>query len=177
MNLEHLRYPVGKFQSPTAFDSNTLQGFIQTIAQFPTQVVKEVGPLTPDQQAWIYRPDGWTIKQVVHHCADSHINAFCRFKLTLTEDRPTIKPYLEAAWAEQVDYAIPVVQSIKILEGLHQRWATLLKSLKEEDFTKSFYHPESQKEWSLYKTAALYAWHSEHHLGHIKQAKKYRGVF
>lgn len=175
MQAIDLRYPIGKFQAPEAFDAATLQGFIQTIETFPTAVVREVGPLTPDQQQWTYRPEGWSIKQVVHHCADSHMNAFIRFKLSLTEDRPTIKPYLEAEWAKQNDYELPVIHSIKLLEGLHHRWSNLLKNLEQPHFERSFYHPESQKDWSLYKTAALYAWHCEHHLGHIKQAKRSQG--
>lgn len=170
MDLEQLKYPIGKYQRPGTFNPEILRGFIHDIEQFPSRVVQAVGPLTPDQQLWPYRPEGWTIKQVVHHCADSHMNAFIRFKLTLTEERPTIKPYVESAWAEQVDYEIPFIHSIKIIEGLHYRWTALLKNMSFEDFQRSFYHPESQEEWSLYDTAAMYAWHSKHHLAHIQQA-------
>lgn len=177
MEKVDLRYPIGKFRSPEAFNTEMLQQFIADIEQFPGKVVEEVGPLTPDQQQWIYRPEGWSIKQVVHHCADSHMNAFMRFKLSLTEERPRIKPYLEAEWAKQVDYDLPVIHSIKMLEGLHHRWTNLLKSLEPVQYERSFYHPESQKDWSLYKTAALYSWHCKHHLGHIKQAKQYKGKF
>jgi len=177
MDLDQLRYPIGKFEDPGDFSPESLRSFINDIEQFPSRLVEEVGPLTPDQQQWIYRPDGWAIKQVIHHCADSHMNAFIRFKLSLTEDKPTIKPYLEGEWAKQVDYQIPMIHSIKLLEGLHYRWTAVLKNMSAEDFQSTFYHPESKKEWSLYSTAAMYAWHSNHHLGHVKQAKAFEGKF
>lgn len=177
MDLDKLRFPIGKYQRPTEFNPVTLRSFINDIEQFPIRLVKEVGPLTPEQQGWIYRPEGWTIKQVVHHCADSHMNAFIRFKLSLTEENPTVKPYLEAEWAKQDDYKIPVVHSIKLIEGLHYRWTAILKNMTVEDFNQTFFHPESKKEWSLYSTVALYSWHCNHHLEHIKQAVKHQGQF
>jgi len=177
MDLNTLKYPIGYFQRPTEFSTENVQSFIKDIEQFPMRVIKEVGPLTPDQQNWIYRPEGWSIKQVVHHCADSHMNAFTRIKLALTEDNPAIKPYLENEWAKQKDYTVPVVNSIKILEGLHLRWSNLLKSLNEVDMNRTFFHPESKREWSIYTTIALYAWHCNHHLAHILQAKKHQGNF
>jgi hypothetical protein len=177
MNNDDLRYPVGKFQRPGEFDAAQFQSFVSNIEQFPALVLQEVDSLTPEQLDWIYRPGGWTIKQVVHHCADSHMNAFIRTKLALTEDQPTIKPFLEAEWAKQVDYDVPIIQSIKILEGIHLRWSVLLKSLEEEQLHRSFLHPENGKEWSLYFTIALYSWHCRHHLGHVKAAKKYKGRF
>ncbi len=177
MNLEALRYPIGKFQPPGDLDPDELRGFISTIEQFPVKLVKNVGPLTPTQQEWIYRPDGWTVKQVAHHCADSHMNAFIRFKLAMTEEHPTIKPYEESAWAVQTDYKIPVVHSIKILEGVHYRWVALLKNMTADDFKKTYYHPEDKKDYNLYEVVALYKWHCEHHLAHIQQAVKHQGKF
>ena len=177
MNIDSLRYPIGKFQNPGVYNAKNFLSFVDDIERFPARLVQEVGPLTPEQVNWIYRPEGWTIRQVVHHCADSHMNAFSRIKLALTEDRPTIKPYLEAEWAKHTDYDLPVVHSIKLLEGLHMRWSALLKGLGEEQLMRSFLHPENGREWSLYFTTALYAWHCNHHLGHVKQAKAYRGEF
>ena len=177
MSDDNLRYPVGKFQRPDGFSTEHFQELISDIGQFPVHIVQEVSSLTPAQQDWIYRLDGWSIKQVVHHCADSHMNAFIRTKLALTEDRPIAKPYLEAEWAKQVDYAVPIIHSIKILEGIHQRWSILLKSLSEEQIHRSFLHPENGKEWSVYLTTALYSWHGRHHLGHVKLAKLNQGKF
>jgi len=116
-----------------------------------------------------YRPGGWTVRQVVHHCADSHMNSFIRFKLALTEENPTIKPYHEDKWAEMADAKnLPIEPSLKILEGLHDRWAILIKSLSDQDLQKTFYHPANQKTITLATTIALYAWHSRHHLEHVK---------
>jgi len=175
MDSASLKYPIGRFEAPGDFDPQTLRSFISDIEHFPTKLVNNVGPLTPEQQSWPYRPDGWTIKQVVHHCADSHMNSFTRFKLALTEDNPMIKPYLESEWAKMLDYETPVVHSIKILEGLHYRWTALLKNMDAEDFEKTFFHPESKKMWSLYTTLALYSWHCNHHLAHIQQAVMFAG--
>jgi hypothetical protein len=177
MNLESLRYPIGSFTTPGTFDPDQLRLFIATIEQFPTRLVKIVGPLTPEQQNWIYRPEGWTIKQVVHHCADSHMNAFIRFKLATTEEHPTVKAYEEAKWARQIDYEIPVMHSINIIEGLHYRWVAFLKNMSVNDFEKTYFHSEYQKVYDLYAVAALYAWHSSHHLAHIQQAVEHQGKF
>ncbi len=177
MNIETLKYPIGKLNDPGSFDANKYQSMISEIEQFPARLVSEVGPLTPSQQAWIYRPNGWTIKQVIHHCADSHMNAMTRVRWTLTENQPTIKAYLETEWAKQADYELPIIHSIKILEGLHHRWANLLKQLSEESLNRTFIHPETGKTWNLYFTTGQYAWHCNHHLAHIKQAKKYQGDF
>ena len=165
---EQLRYPIGRFERPGVFDPSQLRQFINEIEKFPGRLVAQVGPMTPTQQNQTYRPEGWTARQVVHHCADSHLNAFTRFKLALTEDMPTIKPYMEALWAEQTDYNVPVVHSIKIIEGLHYRWTALLKNMSASDFEKKYFHPEMEKEWNLYEVVALYAWHCNHHLGHVR---------
>lgn len=119
-----------------------------------------------------YRPGGWTIRQVVNHCADSHMNSLIRFKLALTEEIPMIKPYFENLWAELSDSRqISIDSSLKILEGLHVRWVNLLRSLKENDLDKEFFHPESKEKISLKHNIGIYAWHCEHHLADIKNAK------
>ena len=137
-------------------------------------LVKDLSPLELD---YIYRPGGWTIKQVVHHCADSHMNSLIRFKLALTEDLPTIKPYFEERWAELADYHNPISDSLIILQGVHNRWVTLLKSLDQEQLKRDFIHPEHQKRFTLKETMALYAWHCQHHLAHIEQALEFKNVF
>ncbi len=167
----HLRYPIGKFVPPTTLSLSEIKDHIQVIKAFPAQLKHEVnGQFSLDKP---YRPGGWTVRQVIHHCADSHMNCFIRFKLALTEDNPTIKPYLEHLWAQSSDYLdMDVSHSLQILEGLHARWAKLLESLSEEQLNRTFHHPESKNDMSLKLAIALYAWHCQHHLGHVKLVSK-----
>ena len=177
-NLEKLKYPIGKFEWPESYSKNQIKDWMSEIETFPVRLVKVVYYLSEKELNWKYRPNGWTIKQVVHHCADSHMNSFSRFKLSLTEDTPTIKPYFEDKWAELPDTTESnISESMKILEGLHSRWTTLLKSLKSDDLTKEFIHPEHGKHISLAQNIALYAWHCNHHLSHINQAIRNRGNY
>src|ERR1035438_5796075 len=142
-DIEQLKYPIGKYQRPQEFTKEKYIECIKTIELFPSRLIKEISNLSDEQLDTPYRPYGWTIKQVVHHCADSHYNAFIRFKLALTEDKPTIKPYLEDKWAKLPDTTLaPIEFSLQILEGLHKRWIILLKSMSEEDFKRQFIHPE-----------------------------------
>lgn len=167
--MENLRFPVGRFSMPNEITAEHLKEWIGIIKDFPTLLKAEIEKLKPSQLEAAYRPDGWTVRQVVHHCADSHMNSFIRFKLALTEDSPTVKTYEEGLWADMVDVLnSPLEPSIKILEGVHLRWVLLLKSMSEADFEKTFFHPEKKKTVSLYETTALYSWHSMHHLGHVK---------
>ena len=132
-----------------------------------------VEPLSEEDLNKPYRPDGWTVRQVVHHVFDSHINAFIRFKWTLTEDNPTIKAYHEDRWATLADYEqTPVVVSLHSLAGLHFRWSILMRSLSEAELKRTFFHPESKKSYSLDSMVGMYAWHGKHHLEHIKLALK-----
>jgi hypothetical protein len=168
-----LRYPVGKFQATENPDTDTINSWIRLIADFPAQVRAEVSQLDEKQLNWQYRPEGWSIRQVLHHCADSHINAMCRFKFALTEDGPTIKPYNETAWAELPDVVhTPIAASLSLLEGLHARWATLLLHLSAADYERYFIHPEHGKVFSIVLGIDHYQWHCRHHLGHIRQAKR-----
>ncbi|TVP49648.1 MAG: putative metal-dependent hydrolase [Mongoliibacter sp.] len=162
------RFPTGKFQAPDTITKEEIQHFIQDIKAFPGQVKAEVFRLGEAGLKKPYRKGGWTGNQVIHHCADSHYNSFIRFKLALTETVPTIKPYYENLWAEQVDYELPVETSMAIMEGLHTRWAALLESLSSEDLKRTFYHPEMKREISLDLSIALYSWHCRHHLGHLQ---------
>jgi len=171
-NIEELKYPIGKFQAPVTIDNIQIKEWIETIERFPRKLSYEVLNLTQIQLEKQYRPNGWTIRQVVNHCADSHINSFIRFKLALTEDVPTIKPYFEDLWAELPDSnAFLVNSSLKLLEGLHERWTFLLRSLSDQDLERQFKHPESGELISLKINIGIYAWHCEHHLAHVKNAK------
>jgi hypothetical protein len=176
--IDLLRYPIGKFSKPKEFSGDIILQNIETISQYPEHVKNEVLYLSEDELKWIYRPGGWNIVQVIHHTADSHMNAFVRFKLALTESTPTIKPYLENLWAQLPDVNnAPIEASLKILEGLHLRWSTLLRTLSEKDLEKKYIHPEQNREVMLLEVLAVYAWHCTHHLAHVKQAKKYQGKF
>lgn len=169
--LEILRYPVGRFEAPAANESP--ETFISEIAAFPARLRAETATLSEAQLATPYRPEGWTVKQVIHHSADSHMNAYIRFKLALTEDQPVIKPYFEDRWAELPDYAnTPITVSLDMLDALHTRWLVLLRALTPEDFKRAYIHPEFGKVYSLFDATALYAWHSRHHLAHITELKR-----
>jgi uncharacterized damage-inducible protein DinB len=164
-----LRYPIGKFRRPEAdLTTDQRREFIDTIEQTPVRLTSAVKNLKPEQLDTPYRPGGWTVRQLVHHVPDSHMNAYVRMKLALTEDLPTIKPYDEARWAELSDSKTsPIEPSLAILENLHKRWVLLLKSLSTSDWSRKYGHPEWSKPMSLDDTLALYAWHGKHHVAHI----------
>ena len=173
MTLEQQKFPIGKFEKPSILTKELLDKYISEIETFPTRLRSTVENLTEKQLNTPYRPDGWTVRQVVNHCADSHINSLIRFKLALTEDNPTIKPYFEERWAELADSkTMPVEPALKMLEGLHARWTVLLKSLIAEQLTRTFVHPEHGRVLRLDENIALYAWHGNHHLAHIEMAIK-----
>ena len=174
MILEQLKYPVGKFVKPESITTELIDSAISEIENFPKLVKAEIQNLDEQDLLLRYRPGGWTISQVVHHCADSHINSYVRFKLALTENIPTIKPYEESLWAELPDKQLSPFVSLKLLEALHERWVYILKSLSEEDLNKEFIHPEQSQRISLKENILIYSWHSRHHLAHIKQAKELR---
>ena len=149
MNLEQLKYPVGKFVKPESITKEIIDSAISEIENFPSFVKTEIQNLDEKDLQLRYRPEGWTITQVVHHCADSHINSYMRFKLTLTENVPTIKPYEESLWAELPDNNLSPFVSLKLLDALHEKWVYILKSLSEEDLNKAFIHPEHSEKISL----------------------------
>ena len=161
-----LQYPVGKFQWPGPISGGERNALIDEIAATPAKVRAAVAGLSDAQLDKPYRSGGWTARQVVHHMADSHMNSYIRTKLALTESEPTIKPYEQDLWATLPDSTLPVEVSLNILDGLHQRWVVLLRSLSEEDFARPFVHPEFGP-MILDKNVALYAWHGRHHTGHI----------
>lgn len=167
-----LRFPIGKF-SPDAFASR--EDNINTLAELPSKVRAAVEGLSDEQLETPYRPDGWTLRQTVHHIADSHINTIVRFKLALTEEAPpTIRPYFEERWAELADSKLPVEVSLGIIEGVHRRLVEILQSLSEDEFQKEFIHPETGP-WTIEKATALYAWHSKHHTAHITSTRERSG--
>ncbi|HLA94182.1 MAG TPA: putative metal-dependent hydrolase [Pyrinomonadaceae bacterium] len=167
-----LRYPIGKFDREAA---TSRADHIKTIASLPENLKLAVADLSDEQLDTVYRPEGWTLRQTVHHLADSHINSLVRFKLALTEDEaPTIRPYYEDRWAELADSKMPVDVSLAIVAGVHRRWVNLLESMTDEDYRREFIHPETGP-WMLEKVLALYAWHSLHHTAHITSTRERNG--
>src|SRR5690606_14848317 len=138
------------------------------LRSFPKYLDVSINDFSEEQLNTPYRPGGWTVKQLIHHLSDSHTNALMRFKLALTENNPTIKPYDEAEWAKLADYSLPVSESLPIIRAVHNKWATLIEAMKPEDFQKSYFHPESQESVPLSEVTLLYHWHSMHHLAHIQ---------
>lgn len=171
---EDLRYPIGNFDSNIEVDTYTRKDFIQTIEDLPEKIRRAVDNLSDEQLDTPYRPEGWTVRRLVHHVADSHLNAYCRFKLALTEDFPTIRPYYEDRWANLADAKLPIEDSLKIIEGVHSRWTAILHSMTDDDFQRKLNHPDSG-EWTLEKFLALYNWHSKHHTAHITSLCERKG--
>lgn len=161
-----LRYPLGTFEFTGEITDSVTAEWIKEIEELPERLREAVKDLNDEQLDTPYRPGGWTVRQVIHHVADSHMNALIRFKLALTEDKPVIKPYEEAKWAELPDYALPVEPSLLLIETLHKRWVTVLRELTPADLEKTFIHPESGTV-SLGRNIGIYAWHGKHHLAHI----------
>lgn len=169
MEFQTTKYPIGKLIFPKSDDEIDIDSSKAILESFPLALRDLIKHLTDEQLDTTYRKDGWTIRQVVHHCADSHMNGFIRFKLALTEECPSIKPYLEHLWAESPDYTfLDPLLSIVIIENLHKRWVFLLDSLDEEDFKKQYFHPEANKMFTLKQGLYNYAWHCQHHYAHIK---------
>lgn len=165
--LEQLRYPIGRFRAQSRLAAEERNALIEQIAALPAELRAAVSDLTDDQLDTPYRPGGWTVRQVVHHVPDSHLNSYVRFKLALTEDEPAIKGYDEAAWSELPDArTADVAVSLALLEALHRRWTLLLRSFGEEQFARSFQHPKLGLV-TLETNLQLYAWHGRHHLAHI----------
>ncbi|MGO9084451.1 MAG: YfiT family bacillithiol transferase [Candidatus Sulfotelmatobacter sp.] len=173
--MTDLRYPIGKFNYDGPLTQEKRQRLLGDIAQAPADLRSAVKGLSDEQLDTPYRLGGWTVRQVVHHVPDSHMNAFIRFKLALTEDEPTIKPYAEDRWAQLDDVAAtPIDTSLCLLECLHQRWMKLLRSLTAEQWTRTFRHPELGV-MTLEKMLALYAWHGRHHVAHITSLRERSG--
>ncbi len=173
--MSDLQYPIGKFEWTGESSEEKRRGCIAAIEEAPAKFRAAVKGLTAKQLDTPYRPGGWTVRQLVHHLPDSHMNAYVRFKLALTEDKPTIKPYEQELWANLADTkTTPIETSLALLESLHERWAALLRSLTAADFARTFLHAE-MGEVSLDKTLGLYAWHGAHHTAHITSLRQRMG--
>ena len=169
------RYPIGKFSYAGPLSTEQKKQCLENIEQTPARLREAVRGLSDPQLDTPYRDGGWTVRQVVHHVPESHMNAYVRFKLALTEDEPTIKPYMEDRWADTADVqATPLEVSLALLEPLHDRWVRLLRTLKPADWKRTFRHPELGTV-SLEKNLALYAWHGKHHTAHITELRKKMG--
>ncbi|HAF23581.1 MAG TPA: putative metal-dependent hydrolase [Blastocatellia bacterium] len=170
-----LRYPVGPFNFAGAISDEERQALIDQIAATPERMRAAVAGLDDQQIDTPYRPGGWTVRQVVHHVPESHLNSYTRFKLAITEEVPTIKPYYEDRWAELDDArSAPIELSLNLLEALHERWVWFLRTLKGSDFQRTFRHPELGIV-SLDKNIALYAWHGRHHVAHVTSLRERLG--
>ncbi|MEK6482462.1 YfiT family bacillithiol transferase [Catalinimonas sp. 4WD22] len=169
--MKELQYPIGKFKMPATVSTKLKEAWILDLHTFPAQLRELLEPLNQSALLSGYRPGGWRITQIVHHCADSHMNAFIRCKLALTEDKPVIKDYQETDWAELPDATLPAPEvSLQLLTALHQRWVVLFENLSEAQFQRTYFHPGHQREFSLLEVLGLYSWHSRHHLSHIRLA-------
>src|SRR5574341_2598506 len=170
------RYPIGRFEPPTSYDDTSREQCIAHIAHLPTAMRSAVAGLNDAQLDTPYRDGGWTIRQLVHHVPDSHMNAYIRFKLGLTEDAPAIKPYEEKDWAKTPEIAAtPVEASLALLAALHVRWVTLLRAMRPEDFRRTITHPEWATPPALDDLLALYAWHGRHHTAHVTTLREKNG--
>jgi len=174
-DLDKLKYPIGKFK----IENIRVEDYpllIERIAALPAKIRATVANLSDKQLDTLYREGGWTLRQVVHHLPDSHINAYIRFKLAITEDNPTIRPYFEDRWAECEEAKFgPLEDSLNLLDSVHKRWVSFLISLKPEDFERTYYHPAQDKKYALSEVLSMYVWHGEHHLAHITETKKING--
>ena len=166
-----LRFPIGRFAAPSLPPArSTIETWIDGIEALPAAMRAAVEPLSAEQLDTRYRPGGWTVRQVVHHVADSHMNSFVRFKWALTEEEPTIKAYDEKTWADLGDYAMSPGSSLDMLDALHRRWVALLRSMSNEDYERGFHHPEHGEHIQLGVNTAVYDWHGRHHLAQITGA-------
>lgn len=174
--MEDNKYPIGKFDFDNPVSKDDIDDFIVVIRDFPKKLSQLINNWTDEQLDTCYRAGGWTVRQLINHLADSHINSFMRFKLALTEDNPTIKPYNEKAWAELQDSRHHNISAaLQMLTGLHDRWTHLLKSLTNREFEKTFLHPGENRQFDLLTLLSFYAWHCNHHYAHIEQLKTEKG--
>lgn len=174
--LEQLRYPIGHYQIPEPITQQNLDEWIAILEHLPERLANMVNPLSEEQLETPYRPDGWTVRQLVHHISDSHHHSYIRFKWALTEDNPLIKPYDEKAWAELFDSkTAPIQMSLDHLKVVHAKLVHLLKGLTEEDLQRKFTHPDGYEETTLKENIGRYAWHGSHHFAHIKNLLERQG--
>lgn len=176
MTLEEQKYPIGRFKKPEDMTYDNIETFKAEISSLPVRFKETVEDLSNEQLDTPYREGGWTVRQVVNHCADSHMNALLRIKLALTEEKPTVTAYYEERWAELQDSnRISIEPALQMLQGIHDRWIVLLNSCSEEQLERTFIHPDHGREVSIKEVIALYAWHGNHHLAHVEMVKKRKG--
>lgn len=174
--LEELKYPIGKFDYSEPYSEEKVNGWIDAIEALPSWLDICIENLDAPQLDTPYRPDGWTINQVFHHIADSHMNGVQRMKLALTEDNPTIIPYNEKLWAELPDVShTPVNISITMVHALHRRWGQLLRNLKPEDWKRTYYHPADDRTVPIWQSTGVYAWHGRHHMEQVRRLRERMG--
>lgn len=174
--MDDLRFPIGQMPTPEKVSAAEIKKNIDTIKKLPGLLMKSTAHLKASQLNTVYRDGGWMIKQVVHHLADSHMNAYIRFKLALTEPNPTIKPYFESDWARLPDgNEINLKFSFMILEGVHHRWVDTMNNITTKQWNRTYFHPQHQESFTLKTATAIYAWHGLHHLAHINNLKKRKG--
>ncbi|MCD0488204.1 putative metal-dependent hydrolase [Pedobacter sp. MC2016-14] len=172
-SIETLKYPIGRFIAAETYAPHTLNAWIHNIRILPVLLDGCIENLDEVQLNTPYRPGGWTIIQVIHHIADSHMNAYIRLKLALTADQPTIVPYNEQLWAELPDvFDVPVNMSVTLVHALHVRWTTMLRLMKDEDWLRNYYHPEDDKLVALWQMTNMYSWHGKHHVEQIMALRK-----
>jgi hypothetical protein len=172
-NTEQLKYPIGRYEKPGGYTPGLIKEWIGVLKAMPSWMDVCIENLDEHQLKVPYREGGWNIQQVIHHVADSHMNAYIRLKLALTEDNPTVKPYSESAWANLIDTElVPVNISVTILHGLHRRLVVLLEHMQQADWERTYYHPEHNRNFPVWEMVAMYAWHSKHHTAHIQQLRE-----
>ena len=176
MDLEKLKYPIGTFDCPSNITADIQQAWISILEHFPNRLNNLVSSLSENQLNTPYRPEGWTVRQTIHHIYDSHHNAYTRYKWALTEALPTIKAYDEKAWAETADAKnAPIELSLTAINSLHAKWVYLIKGLSQEQLLKEFHHPARNRNYTLLESVGSYAWHSNHHYAHIENLLKREG--
>ena len=175
MDIEKLKYPIGKYTAPDVVTPAHISRWIAEIGSLPQRLAQVLANISAEQLAKPYRPNGWTGVQLVHHIADSHMNAYIRFKLALTEETPTIKPYEEKLWAQLPDNELPVNISLTLLHALHQRWYATIRNLTQTDWERMVVHPEHGRKMSLWFLLGMYAWHGKHHTAHIHSLRESKG--
>ena len=172
---DDLRYPVGKYL-PLPFSHKQKEEWLLDLKFLPSELELAVQNLDAHQLETPYREDGWTVQQLVHHVADSHINAYVRFKLALTEENPTIRPYEQDDWVKLNDVkTVPINVSLTLLHALHQRWLAMVENLSEDEWERTVFHPEHKKQISLWELLGMYAWHGKHHVAHITSLRERHG--
>ena len=174
ITLEELKYPIGRYKQPDAYTPQLLKEWVAVLQALPSWMDACIENLDESHLQTSYREGGWTIQQVVHHIADSHLNAYIRLKLALTEDNPTVKPYDENAWAKLIDtQVVPVNISITMVHTLHRRMVALLNHLQPAEWERTYFHPEHKRNFPIWEMVAMYAWHSRHHVAHITQLREH----